>query len=597
MAKQLPPPDTRDAYGYPVYSPSLLREIYHDSELRKQFEDWNYQQRQARIAENYNAQRDAAKPPSTGARLADAGLSTAGALGGAYLARNVLGFGKPMKMPNWLGGANTSTTPAAASSTSATGGAATLHGADATSLAASQVPYTNTDQLNTIRQVSGYPQTTSAATAGGGGYDASAGIPQLGTSSYSPGANVYTADNSSLVSQSGDSASTATGNGLMGDTGSTAAADTANYGIGTFGGQTGYVSSGLQAAGVGPETAGAVGDAYSSAIPYVGPALGAYGAYQQFKKPGQRKGTGGQALTGAASGAAMGSYFGPVGAVVGGVIGGAAGLASSMTASRYAPNKATREGLVDSLKNAKILDENGNVTLSSGASWKFDPTGETPGTGGGKFSWDFGDKAPGGNDTAVGASAALAHALMGGNGNYQDAEALTGWLTNLATSKGDALSNLREFASKSGISWKQMRDAIQAADDLDQPTKDAYHNATDQLWGTGAYANGQNPIAGTPAAGDPNKALLTTPQVQPGVQPGAMPQYSTGQTPNWISQGDASGGVTATEPSTSPGVGSFTPQMTQNMTPGVQITPVQGIAQALSPWPTGRQIWGVTPLR
>ena len=206
------------------------------------------------------------------------------------------------------------------------------------------------------------------------------------------------------------------------------------------------------------------------------------------------RGTG--ANLGGSAGSMAGTFIGgPPGSLIGSAVGSTLGsLIDNFTGSRYAKNKIGREGVTNALQNQGFLDANGNATLSSGASWKFDPSGATKGPNG-QFAWEFGDKAPGGNDAIVGAASALATTLMNGGNYHGNQQALTGYLVNLATSKGDPFANLQEIAKKEGLDWQTMRNRIQAMDGVDQHAKDVNHNGTDQLWQTGAYANGANPTA------------------------------------------------------------------------------------------------------
>jgi hypothetical protein len=118
-----------------------------------------------------------------------------------------------------------------------------------------------------------------------------------------------------------------------------------------------------------PAAEATLGQTVGQYMPYVGGALGAYGAYDLLTndRTSGRTGTGTTMAQGAASGAAIGGAIVPGwGHAIGAVLGGLAGAIHNMTGSRKGTEQLMRDSVRSKLKEGGIVDEKYMMTLDNG---------------------------------------------------------------------------------------------------------------------------------------------------------------------------------------------------------------------------------------
>lgn len=254
----------------------------------------------------------------------------------------------------------------------------------------------------------------------------------------------------------------------------------------------------------GTPAAGGMGEMVSQYLPYVGAALGTYGAYDLFTndRTSGRTGTGTTMAQGAASGAAIGGAMMPGwGHLIGGIIGGLGGAIHNMTGSRKGKEQLMRDSVRSKFKEAGLVDDKYIMTLDNGRQLDLGKDG----------SW-----APYNVDTnkasaqqGVGWLQPLAYMIAGGNDKMADQFA--GILYNELDPTGDMdLMQLRDEVlyvyKKFGVKPSQLAQfANESVEDtelrkLDPARRDAFLAALESLKVGGGLQDLSVPKPSAPAA-------------------------------------------------------------------------------------------------
>lgn len=276
---------------------------------------------------------------------------------------------------------------------------------------------------------------------------------------------------------------------------------------------------------------GGLGSMLSTAGQIIGPAVGAYGAYNLFSNNDDLQ-QGGSALQGAASGAALGSPFGPPGMAIGAIIGGISGFLHAKFGSSKGKEQLERDAVRSHLQENGILDDNYMLTLADGTRFDLGKDGNAllDNVGAnidGKrqrhyYDVDFSDPA---NAQRVAALNPLAYIIAGGNDKR--ASDLVGMFTNAIASSKDKDSNIASLYSQFGMDHGTAYNTIDQMvkeNKLDAGKADAFKNGIDELFGVGAYAGGNKPKPVTPPPQQAPAPQQAAPPPAPG-QPQQSPKY------------------------------------------------------------------------
>lgn len=193
----------------------------------------------------------------------------------------------------------------------------------------------------------------------------------------------------------------------------------------------------------------------------------------------------------------------------------AAGALRGAFSGKKHKDQYQRDAVRKSLRGS-LLDDAYNITLADGS--KFDV-----GKDGSVRNYDVNMSRAGAGDTIGGANP-LAHLI--GRGNNKVRSDFSGYFANAAMSSGDTRANLVKMYKDAGLDHDTAYMMIHNDTSLDQPTKDAYKNGLDELFGVGAYAGGRTPVPAAAPNRKPLPAALAPRTNQPLTAPGRTPQYS-----------------------------------------------------------------------
>jgi hypothetical protein len=150
-----------------------------------------------------------------------------------------------------------------------------------------------------------------------------------------------------------------------------------------------------------------------------------------------------------------------------------------------------RDVIRKSLQEGGVIDDKFNLSLADGSMYDIGQDGSTKG-----YNVDFSKEGIG---DVVGMVQGLASVLTRG-GSEKAKDDLTGYLTNAATSKGDAKENLKTFVSKAGFDQGLLNDYISAMERVGTVDSDK----------AAAYRNGVNSLFAAPPPAKSEKGKLVT---------------------------------------------------------------------------------------
>lgn len=260
------------------------------------------------------------------------------------------------------------------------------------------------------------------------------------------------------------------------------------------------IGSGLQAIGLGPQTASSAGSALGTAIPVAG---GLYSTYQLGRNAmDNKKDPMGGALAGAGLAGSLGALgllgaLGPIGWAAALGLGAAGGAGLGMIGGNKGKDQLRRDSIRRSLRDQGLVQQQGDSWTVSGIPGvdigvedrnQLQNVGQNIDGRSTRASWDVDFSRGGNTDNQVAALSGLAEALgYTGKGGSD----VVGMLHNAA---GGNDANVRSLIDKAG-GHDQVYGQIHALSEtgkLDKGTADAYKNALDRMFNVGAYRNQQN---------------------------------------------------------------------------------------------------------
>lgn len=259
------------------------------------------------------------------------------------------------------------------------------------------------------------------------------------------------------------------------------------------------LSSGAQALGVGPETAGSIGSVGGYAIPGITAGVSGYNLAKNLMD--NQKDAKGGAMSGAGLGAGAAALLGlgPLGvglSLLGGGLGG--GLLGGVIGGNKDKDQLTRDATRKKLKG-NLINDNYQVGLADGSMFDIGKDGDAMLKNSGinidgknqrrYFDADF-SRADTGD--VVGMLNPLGSIIAGGSGKI--GSDFTGYLTNAAQSSGDTRSNARAFYDKMGITKEiaqQILNEMVGANKLSAADRQAYEGGLNTVFGAAPLAKPQ----------------------------------------------------------------------------------------------------------
>lgn len=155
------------------------------------------------------------------------------------------------------------------------------------------------------------------------------------------------------------------------------------------------------------------------------------------------------------------------------------------------PDQYQRDAVRDRLKEIGMIDDGYNLTNTDGTKFDIGKDGSIK-----NYNLDFNKDGIG---DIVGLAQGLAAFITGGD--EKATSDLTGYMVNAAMQSGDPRANLLKYAADAKIDHDTAYGGINALagaeeNPLDRDRADAYLNGLDQLFGTGAYAEGSGESSG-----------------------------------------------------------------------------------------------------
>lgn len=256
----------------------------------------------------------------------------------------------------------------------------------------------------------------------------------------------------------------------------------------------------------------------ASAVPYLGPAAGAYGLYKMDDFVGDAPAGGRRntnaAIMGATSGAAIGTGILPgVGTAIGAGVGALYGALNSYFGSSKDKYQKMRDAGRAVLKENGILNDDWQGTLADGSTFDFGKDGK------GQTKLDY-------DDPVTGRVIGLGNVIAAGEGAAgRSTEAMSmlytgGALSNAGGDYEKARQNMLHFARQRGMTPQNLLDQLARMRDegaIDQGQFEAYQSGVNEL-----FRAGEAPVSPASTGTPPQ-------QQQPAPQP--APQQSQGEVP------------------------------------------------------------------